>query len=188
MATTNILLCGLGGQGLLFMTKVLAGAALGRGYNLLGAETHGMAQRGGSVVSHLRIGPVQGSLVMSGAADFLLALDPDEAYRNLSFLAERASVYVNADPERFPIPEVKAFLDKRAITCRSVSSDRIAREQGSPRSSNLALLGYFSAFADEPVGREDLRASVESTGPERFRDVNLRIFDGGFEQGEKDRG
>ncbi|RLB26959.1 MAG: indolepyruvate oxidoreductase, partial [Deltaproteobacteria bacterium] len=63
METVNIVLCGLGGQGILFMTRVLAQAALDRGLPVMGAETHGMAQRGGSVISHLRLGEVQSSLV-----------------------------------------------------------------------------------------------------------------------------
>ncbi|MBW1888117.1 MAG: 2-oxoacid:acceptor oxidoreductase family protein, partial [Deltaproteobacteria bacterium] len=75
MDTVNIALCGLGGQGILFMTRVLAQAALDKGFNVMGAETHGMAQRGGSVISHLRLGDIESSLVMAGSARFLLSLD-----------------------------------------------------------------------------------------------------------------
>jgi indolepyruvate ferredoxin oxidoreductase beta subunit len=96
MDTINIVLCGLGGQGILFMTKVLAEDALRRKIPVLGAETHGMAQRGGSVVSHLRMGNAKSSLVSSGQARFLLALDPWEAYRNLPFLAPGGFLFANA--------------------------------------------------------------------------------------------
>ncbi|MBW1920143.1 MAG: 2-oxoacid:acceptor oxidoreductase family protein, partial [Deltaproteobacteria bacterium] len=78
MDSVDIVLCGLGGQGILFMTRVIAQAALDKGLNIMGAETHGMAQRGGSVVSHLRLGQAQGSLVRTGSAHFLLGLDENE--------------------------------------------------------------------------------------------------------------
>ena len=68
MDTVNIVLCGLGGQGILFVTKVMAQTALNKGFDVMGAETHGMAQRGGSVISHLRIGRNQSSLVRTGAS------------------------------------------------------------------------------------------------------------------------
>ena len=88
MDKSNFVLCGLGGQGILFMTKVLSETALRKGYNVMGAETHGMAQRGGSVVSHLRLGDVKGSLVSNGSAHLLLSLDEVEGYRNLPFLSK----------------------------------------------------------------------------------------------------
>jgi hypothetical protein len=71
MKTIDILLCGLGGQGILFMTKLLARTAMDKGLNVMGAETHGMAQRGGSVVSHLRLGETEGSLVRAGTSFYL---------------------------------------------------------------------------------------------------------------------
>ena len=90
METINFVLGGLGGQGILFMTKILANTALTKGYRVMGAETHGMAQRGGSVVSHLRLGDIESSLVKNGSAHFLLALEENEAYRNLPFLKKLA--------------------------------------------------------------------------------------------------
>nr|NJM02148.1 hypothetical protein [Desulfobacula sp.] len=93
MKTINYVLSGLGGQGILFMTKVFAAAALEKGYNVLGAETHGMAQRGGSVVSHLRVGEARSSLVRAGAADFLISMDESEAYRYLPYL-KKAGPYL----------------------------------------------------------------------------------------------
>ena len=92
MEAINIALCGLGGQGILFMTKVLAQAAMDKGLNIIGAETHGMAQRGGSVISHLRIGDAESSLVRSGTANLLLALEENEGYRNLPLMADGATI------------------------------------------------------------------------------------------------
>ena len=183
METVNIILCGLGGQGILFMTRVLAQTALDKGFNVLGAETHGMAQRGGSVVSHLRIGDVQSSLVKTGSAHFLLALEENEAYRNLPFLSRGAKMFVNADSQGFPREEVKGFLDKRAITHRSAPAGKIALELDAPLCTNLALLGYFTSFDEGPATQEELRKTIETISPDRFKEVNLKVFEAGLQKG-----
>ena len=183
METVNIILCGLGGQGILFMTRVLAQAALDKGFNLLGAETHGMAQRGGSVVSHLRIGDVQSSLVKTGSAHFLLAVEESEGYRNLPFLSRGGRMYVNANPQGFPREEVKPFLDKREITYRSAPAGTMALELGAPLCTNLALLGYFAAFNEGPATQEELRKTIEKISPDRFREINLKVFQAGLQKG-----
>ncbi|MBU2498936.1 MAG: indolepyruvate oxidoreductase subunit beta [Proteobacteria bacterium] len=187
METTNIVLCGLGGQGILFMTRVLAQAALNKGMNIMGAETHGMAQRGGSVVSHLRIGDIKGSLVRADSAHFLLALEENEGYRNLPFLAKGARMYVNTNSQGFPREEVKTFLEKRGILFRSVPASSIAFELKVPMATNLALLGYFSAFAEGPFGDEEVRETVENISPDRFKEKNLIVFDAGLGRGKEER-
>ena len=185
MHTVNIVLSGLGGQGILFMTKVLAQAALKKGLKTMGAETHGMAQRGGSVISHLRLGKVEGSLVRTGSAHFLLALEENEAYRTIPFLAKSGRLYANASPNSFARAEVKPYLEKMRIVYRSTQTEKIATEMGAPVSSNLALLGFFSAFEKDPVTREELRKAIDQVTPERFKEINLKVFDAGFEMGAK---
>jgi indolepyruvate ferredoxin oxidoreductase beta subunit len=185
MNTINVVLCGLGGQGILFMTKVLAQVALDKGYNVMGAETHGMAQRGGSVVSHLRLGNVQGSLVRTNEAPLLLALEENEGYRNLPFVARGGRLYVNTSSPFFPREEVRGFLASKEITGRAVPAARIAMELGAPMSSNLALLGFFSAYEDNPFDYETLRQTVAHISPDRFRDKNLSIFDAGHQEAKK---
>ena len=185
--TINMVLCGLGGQGILFMTRVLAQAGLDRGLNVMGAETHGMAQRGGSVVSHVRFGDVQGSLVRTNSAEVLLALEENEAYRSIPFLRKGGIMVVNTKSDRFPREETRRFLDKKQITYRSIPADAIAQKLGAPLSSNLALLGYFSAFDDAPFGHQELRAVIERISPERFKEKNLAIFDAGLERAIKEK-
>jgi len=183
----NIVLCGLGGQGILFMTKVMAQAAIDKGLNIIGAETHGMAQRGGSVVSHLRIGDVENSLIKTGSAHFLLSLEENEGYRNLPFLSHGARMYVNTNSAQFPREEVKNFLGKKEIICRSILAGTMAQELGVPLSSNLALLGYFSAFGEGPVSHEEMRTTIEKISPDRFKEINLKVFDAGLQKGEEER-
>ena len=181
METTNLILCGLGGQGILFMTKVLSEAALRKGLPVLGAETHGMAQRGGSVVSHLRIGDAEGSLVRSGSADVVLALEEHEGYRCLAFLAKGAGFYANAPAGVFPRDEVRGTLEERGVRYRSLPAGDLAMELGAPLSTNLALLGFYSAFETVPASQGELRRTIERISPDRFRDINLRVFDAGYQ-------
>mmetsp|Transcript_3564 Transcript_3564/g.2155 ORF Transcript_3564/g.2155 Transcript_3564/m.2155 type:complete len:188 (-) Transcript_3564:637-1200(-) len=185
METVNFILSGLGGQGILFMTKVLAQAGLRKGLNILGAETHGMAQRGGSVISHLRFGDVQSSLVKTGSANFLLALEENEAYRNIPFLAKGGKLYANASEDSFPCQQVKSYLEKNKIDYCSMLAGKVAVELDAPMSSNLALIGFFSAFDDGPFSYQELRDTVESVSPDRFKELNLKVFDTCFEIGIK---
>jgi indolepyruvate ferredoxin oxidoreductase beta subunit len=188
MEIVNIIICGLGGQGILFLTKILAQTALEKGFNVMGAETHGMAQRGGSVISHLRLGDVKSSMVKVGSAHYLFSLEENEGYRNLPFLAEGGRMYVNINSHHSPKEEVKAFIAKRDIIYRSVSAGAIALEMRAPFSSNLAILGYFSAFREgpfreSPVNHEALRTTIETISPDRFKEKNLKVFDAGFQKG-----
>jgi indolepyruvate ferredoxin oxidoreductase beta subunit len=184
--TVNIVICGLGGQGILFMTRILSEYALRRGIPVLGAETHGMAQRGGSVVSHLRLGNTKSSLVPAGKAGFLLALDPWEAYRSLSFLAEGALLCVNSPDGDFPNDAVKTYMTRHGIACFAANAGRIAGRMGAPLSTNLALLGVFSSLPNiSPYSHEGLGETIGLVSPDRFREVNLKVFEAGFEEGKR---
>jgi indolepyruvate ferredoxin oxidoreductase beta subunit len=183
METVNTILCGLGGQGILFMTRILAQAGLDKGFNVMVAETHGMAQRGGSVTSHLRFGEVKSSLIRAGTAHFLFALDENECYRNIPFLSRSRKLYVNADSDGFPRAEVKGFLDAKGISYHAMPAGVIAQDLGAPRSSNLALLGFFSAFGEGPITYSELKMTIEKISPERFKEINSNVFEAGHKRG-----
>jgi len=177
METVNFILSGLGGQGILFLTKVLAQCALDRGVPVLGAETHGMAQRGGSVVSHLKIGNVESSLVREGTAHFLLSLEENEAYRGIPFLAKHGKLYVNASGDSFPKETVRLFFEKMNIAFHALSVGKIAFELGAPLAANSGLLGLFAAFDDIPFAQEEIRENIERFSPKPFRSLNVKVFD-----------
>jgi indolepyruvate ferredoxin oxidoreductase, beta subunit len=185
METINFVLSGLGGQGVLFMTKILARAAVNKGLKVMGAETHGMAQRGGSVVSHLRLGDVKSSLVRTDSAHFLLALEENEAYRNIPFLAKKGRMYASASEDSFPRQEVRPYLEKMGVISRSVPAADMAMDLGAPMSVNLALLGFFSAFKEGPLSHDELRMTIDQVSPDRFKEINLKVFDAGFEKGAR---
>lgn len=183
MQAINYVLSGLGGQGILFMTRILATAALNKGYNILGAETHGMAQRGGSVVSHLRIGEVRSSLIRAGAADFLLSMDEFEAYRYMPYLKKGGQLFANARTAAFPEERAAAWIKGQGIEARAMDASTIAVELGSPKSTNLAMVAFYSAFSQGPFDPEDLRTTVEKMSPPKVKEANLNIFDACYETG-----
>ena len=185
MKTINYVLTGLGGQGILFMTKIFATAALNKGFSILGAETHGMAQRGGSVVSHLRIGEARSSLIRAGAADFLLSMDESEAYRYLPYLKKGGKLFANAPSDAFPDEKVAAYLKKQNIEPWAMEAGKTAMELGAPRSTNLALVAFYAAFGVGPLSADDLRTTVDSMSPGPFKETNLKIFDACYETGRK---
>ncbi len=185
MKTVNYVLTGLGGQGILFMTKVLATTALNKGYNILGAETHGMAQRGGSVVSHLRVGEGRSSLIRAGAADFLLSMDEFEAYRYLPYLKKGGQLFANAPSTAFPDERVTKYLEKNEIAPWAMEAGKTAMDLGSPRSTNLAMVAFYAAFDVGPLNADDLRATVDSMSPGPFKNKNLKIFDACYETGRQ---
>lgn len=183
--TTNFVLSGLGGQGILFMTRVLAMTALKKGYDILGSETHGMAQRGGSVVSHLKIGGAKSSLIRAGGADFLLSTDESEAYRYLPYLKEGGALFTSARSAVFPDARVAGYLDRKGISPHAMDAARTAMELGGAKSTNLAMIGFFSAFGVGPLAADDLRATVANISPKAFREMNLKIFDACLETGRR---
>jgi indolepyruvate ferredoxin oxidoreductase beta subunit len=179
MKPINFVIGGLGGQGILFMTKILAKTALHKGFKVMGAETPGMAQRGGSVISHLRLGDVNSSLVKEGAADYLLALEENEAYRNLPFLSRNGTLCASRSGVRFPDPTVASYLEKHDIGCHSIRAAALALEMGAPMSTNLALMGFFSSLDKCPFTRQELRQTITEVSPGAYREINLNIFDRG---------
>ncbi len=184
METINFVLSGLGGQGILFMTKIFATTAMNKGYNILGAETHGMAQRGGSVVPHLRIGDARSSLIRAGAADFLLSMDESEAYRYLPYLKKGGKLFANAPTKTFPDIKIADFLKTNNIEAKAMEAGKTAMELGAPKSTNLALVAFFAAFGFGPLSADDLRNTVDTMSPGPFKDTNLKIFDTCYETGK----
>ncbi len=130
----ELVITGVGGQGVLFVTGLLAEAAMKAGYDVLASETHGMAQRGGTVLSHLRVGEVKSPLVREGTADVVLVLRQDVLPAASAFLRPEGMAVVNAkQPVR---PE-----DKKLMAC--IDAEPIAAAIGDFKTVNLIVLGFF---------------------------------------------
>lgn len=176
----RLILAGLGGQGVIFMTHLLAQTAMDQGHSVIVTETHGMSQRGGSVISHLRIGGSEAPLMRRGTADVLLGLEADEAVRNLSFLRRSGVVFVNSrDGLR---PEVAEHLERLNIQVRSLPATSIAVEIGSAAVTNVVLTGFAAAHPSMRLSIDALRETLAGIAP-RGRDLNLQALEAGYRAG-----
>lgn len=183
----DLLITGVGGQGAILASDIIGKAAVGAGLPIRAAETHGMAQRGGSVVNHIRIGEEFGSMIPKKGADIMLALEPMEAVRYLEFLKDGGIIIVNTQPI-FPVtvtsglgkyPEVSEILDILAekYIVKAFNADELASEAGSRLAMNVAMVGAVSDYL--PVPGEKLVASIKSLVPQKTIEINLKAFEMG---------
>ena len=185
----DIILAGVGGQGILSIATVIGSAALGQGLYLKQAEVHGMSQRGGDVQSNLRLSsdPISSDLIPSGAADLIVSLEPMEALRYLPYLAKDGWIITNTTPfvniPDYPdMTRVMAEFDKlpRVI---ALDVDAVAKEVMSPRSANMVLLGAAASvmgILDPAHLREGIRRIFARKG-EAIVEANLKAFDAGLQ-------
>ncbi len=180
----DIILAGVGGQGILSIAYVIDNAALAEGLRFKQAEVHGMAQRGGAVVSHLRLssGRIWSDLIPRGEADMILSVEPLEAVRYFDYLGPDGVVVTSSTPyTNIPdYPDVDAILSAVRTAKRSVvvDSETLAREAGTSKAQNMVMLGAASGFLI--LKRESLLSLVESLFKARGPGVveaNLKAFE-----------
>lgn len=185
--TDDIILCGVGGQGTILASKLLAAAAMGRGIPVKTAETIGMAQRGGSVFSHVRIGAGAASpLIGRGRAGLIIAFEPAEAVRQLSFLKLGGTVVVSNRPivpasalvggPAYDVDAIMAYLRDKVENLVVVDSDAAARDLGSAKCLNVVLLGAAVRSGALGLASFDISAAIKRIVPERFHDLNERAL------------
>lgn len=185
----DILLCGVGGQGTVLASKLIAAAAMTKGNTVHSAETIGMAQRGGSVTSHIRIGDEAHSpLIPDGCADILIAFEPAEAVRNLHFLKKDGLVIVNTVPVRptteslhptgYDGHEMIEYLRKKC-KCITVDANKLCEPLGSSKFFNIAVLGVLITNANLDIDKDTMINEIKKRVPERFIEINLKAFDMG---------
>lgn len=183
----DIILCGVGGQGTVLASKLLAAAAMERGLPVKTAETIGMAQRGGSVFSHVRMGDgVESPLIGRGRADLLIGFEPAEAVRQLSFLKQggtavvsnRAIVPVSATVggPAYHRDAIDDYLRAEVAHLVVVDADAAAHELGSAKCLNVVLLGAAIRSGALSLSEQDIEAAIVRLVPPKFLDVNLRAL------------
>ncbi len=176
---------------MLFATRIFSEMALAERYHLIGSETHGMSQRGGSVITHLKIGAFDSPLVRKGSADILFSLERNEAYKTVSFVRPRGNgkdgglCFVNAPDPRSMDKKVQNYLREKGIEMHVFGADELARQLGSIRSANIALIGFACAHPRLPFSADKIRSTIEKISPAAFRSVGVRIFDRGLLEGQK---
>jgi indolepyruvate ferredoxin oxidoreductase beta subunit len=169
----KLILTGLGGQGVVFLTRLLSHTAVALGHPVMVSETHGMSQRGGSVISHLKVGGSEAPLIKRGTADMLVALEPSEAIRNLTFLRQGGSAFVNSE-NGLP-PEVEKRLEQLHIQLYCLPASQIATQLGTAAVTNTVMAGFARPF---PI--EALRQALLAVAP-RGRKLNLQALETGFQ-------
>mgnify|MGYP006281466847 CR=1 FL=1 len=191
MDIVNILFCGIGGQGILTSSRVLALAAMHAGLDVKVSEVHGMSQRGGNVDTHVRIGrDVPSSLIPRGAAHVLIAFEKLEALRYLDYLRpdgvaivcplEIPPLSLSLKKDSAYVPNIDGHLAQRAPLLLMVEADRMAREVGDSRMVNVILLGAL-ASQFPAIGREHWTAAIRDRFGEARADACLRAFEKGVE-------
>lgn len=189
----DIILAGVGGQGILSIATVIGAAALEQGLHLKQAEVHGMSQRGGDVQSNLRLSsqPIYSDLIPRGGADLIVSLEPMEALRYLPYLSREGWIITNTAPfVNIPdYPDMENVMAELGRLPRVVALDvdALAKDLGSPRGANMVLLGAMAAVLDilEPEKlRDGIRRTFARKG-DAVVDSNIRAFDAGLAFSQK---
>lgn len=186
--TDDIILCGVGGQGTVLASRLLSTAAMAKGLPVKAAETIGMAQRGGSVTSHVRIGEgAAGPLIGQGRASLIIAFEPAEAARQLGYLAPGGAAVVATRPvvpasaltggPAYELDAILAHLRERVERLVLVDVDQVAAELGTAKALNVALLGAAVRAGALSFTLEDMQAAIRARVPERFWELNLRALE-----------
>ncbi len=182
----DILICGVGGQGTVLASRIIAAAAMAEGNTVHSAETIGMAQRGGPVTSHVRIGEQAYSpLIPLGKADMIIGFEPSEVVRNIGYLKEDGLAVVNTTAIKpvtasladtgYDGTEMKAFLEQH-VNCIFVDGEAECQKLGSMKFLNILLLGIASGSGCLGIQKETLQSEIEKRVPAKFREANLQAF------------
>jgi indolepyruvate ferredoxin oxidoreductase beta subunit len=187
----DIYLVGVGGQGIITASKIIGDAAILGGRNVLLSETHGMAQRGGSVICTARIGDVQSPLIPDGRADLILSFEALETVRAICKANDRTVVVtsterivplsVSAQKLKYPtLEEIKIEVEKIAKRFLAIDARKLAVESGAPMSSNVVMVGALAGTMISGLDRKHFEEAIEMNIP-RLVQENLDAFARGFE-------
>jgi len=183
---SDIVLAGVGGQGILTIAAIIGQAAVSQGIHVKQSEVHGMAQRGGSVLAHLRLSskPLKSDLIELGSANVVLGMEPMESLRQLPYLAAAGVLVSNTTPicNIDDYPELSAIIKELEKFPRSavIDADELAKAAGSPRAANMVLLGAISNFLEFPQQLlTDTISEMFSRKGEAIVQANLKAFEAG---------
>ncbi|BAP60439.1 indolepyruvate oxidoreductase subunit IorB [Methanococcus maripaludis KA1] len=179
----SVIICGVGGQGVVLASRLLAITAMNSGFHVNTAETLGMSQREGSVVSHLQFGDsIKSSLIPEGGADLIIGLELSEVARNLHFLKKNGKILTNckmilpsarSSNEKYDSEQIINFINKYVKSTICIDFSKIAKIAGNPKSMNVSVLSaaFYTGFL--PLEYNDFLKTIESEIPEKYRAINL---------------
>lgn len=184
----SVMIVGVGGQGTLLASRILGNVVIEEGYDVKVSEVHGMAQRGGSVVTYVKYGEkVYSPIISEGEADIILSFEELEAYRYLPYLKKGGTLIVNAQ-EIDPMPvitgaakypeEIIQKLKDKADGVIAIDALALANEAGNSKAVNVVLLGVLAKSSG--IAEEKWLEAVRKTVPPKFLDVNVKAFALGY--------
>ena len=183
----NIVLCGVGGQGTVLASKLLAAAAMSKDIPVMSAETIGMAQRGGSVFSHLRMGnDLYSPMIETGTADLIIGFEPGETVRMLPYLKTGGHVVVSTRAVKpvtatlsgfdYDAPQMLDYLKANVPNLTFVNADQACSDIGSSKVLNMVLLGAAIRTGVLDFTISEIESIMKQTLPEKFNEMNLRAL------------
>ena len=191
MKDFNIVLTGVGGQGILTLQKIISEAAMKQGYDVKASELHGLAQRGGHIECHVRIGKkIHSSLVRQGNADLVIALEPLEGLRATYYASKPKTIFLLNTYEIIPLsvyigegkyPSIDKILDdikdfSKKIFCIN-GSEIVKRNVGTVVSTNIYMLGYAVAENIIPIKKEFVLKTIKEVIKKRYFEMNKKVFE-----------
>ena len=190
----SIVLCGVGGQGTILASKILAKTAIRKGINCRVGETHGMSQRGGSVISHFRMGEeVHGAITPMAHGQVMLAFEPVESLRYVNFMKASATIVLNTHPiiptsvnaglASYPsLDKIISTLEKYPLKVIGFDATEIASQLGSTIALNMVILGASARLNNFPFNADEMIKSIEELVKPQFLDLNVKAFNAGYEK------
>lgn len=186
---TNIIICGVGGQGIVLASKLIAAASMAKGLHVMSAETIGMAQKGGSVFSFLRVGDeAECPMFAEGSADLLIGFEPAEAVRMLPYLKKGGKAVVNTHPimpvtaslkgTNYTGEEMLAYLKENVNELTTIDADALCREMGSPKVLNMIMLGEAVRSGALPLDINEIDQAMRATVKPQFAELNSKALKG----------
>jgi indolepyruvate ferredoxin oxidoreductase beta subunit len=195
---TNLVIVGVGGQGIILISRILGEAALNSDLNVMESEIHGMAQRGGQVMSTIRIGDVHSPMIGKGEADIILGIEPVETYRhldlgskNMTIVTSTNCVYpftVTSGDEEYPdLEELLSNLSDYPKKLIKLDVEKIILDSGLPNIvSNMIMLGaILGACEDFPISSEKLKETIIHNVPSKYMDENIEAFELGIKKAKE---
>lgn len=183
----NIILCGVGGQGIVLTSKLLAASAMAKNIPVMSAETIGMAQKGGSVFSFLRMGEeLYCPMFPKGTADLLIGFEPAEAVRMLPYLKPDGTVILNTHPIQpvtatlgggaYDAEEMITYIRRHVGKLTALDGNTVCKEIGSPKVLNMVMLGAVLRSGVLPLTLEEVTETMERTVKPQFRELNRKAL------------
>ncbi len=191
--TYSMVIVGVGGQGILTISDIIAAAALLKGWHALGSEVHGMAQKGGSVITNLKIGTeLYSPTIPIGSSDVLIGLEENETLRYMEFLKEGGTV-ITSNTVLYPVTwkkdkkaadlaheTINENLSKFDAKIVAVDAEKIALEAGLALAQNIVLLGVLCTVEGFPLSADEIKTVIEKRVPPKYLEQNLKAFELGL--------